>query len=62
MRAALNTERECPKLHSQSSFIVLVSRSLVSGRLAFVYAMHTHMNSSKNAASLHVPGDCVTAG
>lgn len=62
MRAALDTERECPKLHSESYFIVLVSRSLVSGPLAFVYAMHIHMTSSKNAASLHVPGDCVTAG
>ena len=66
MKAALDTEREGPKLHSQSYFIVLGSRSLVSDPLVFVYAMHTHththMNSSKNAASLHVPGDCVTAG
>ena len=64
MKAALDTEREGPKLHSQSYFIVLGSRSLVSDPLASMRCTHTHthMNSSKNVASLHVPGDCVTAG
>lgn len=45
MKAALDTEREGPKLHSQSYFIVLGSRSLVSDPLAFVYAMHTHTHT-----------------
>ena len=46
MKAALDTEREGPKLHSQSYFIVLGSRSLILTRLRLsMRCTHTHTHT-----------------
>lgn len=47
MKAALDIEEEALNCIRNHHFFVLVSRSLVSGLVVFVYGMNTHMNSRK---------------